>query len=410
MFKGIDRRQFTILMIVFVQMVGASMILPILPIYARRQFAMSEEVVTLLFSSFFLAQFLAGPWLGRLSDIHGRLPILIISQIGTVISFALIGIAPGVAWLFFARILDGITGGNIVVAQAYMTDITPHKERTQALGYIFAAFGAAFTVGPAVGGILSAALGPRIPFIIAAIAAGLTVVLTWFALDESLTPERKATNRASGNKSLQPQQVLRNVPLLIVLVTVFILMVSLSILQSTFALYGEDVIFVDYAEREATLGIGLLLSFAGIGQILTQVFVLKRLLRIFNEQTLILIGSVIRGLGTLLLLIIVVPWQAAPLLMLFALGGGIAMPALQSLSTDTVGEELRGAVLGVYQSASSLATIVGSGLSGALYALAAPLPFVLSGGLALLVVLPALYLAQALHKQKRAPAPQPIKG
>ena len=407
MFKAIDRRQFTILMIVFVQMVGASMILPILPIYARRQFAMSEEVVTLLFSSFFLAQFLAGPWLGRLSDVHGRLPILIVSQIGTVISFVIIGIAPNVAWLFFARIFDGITGGNIVVAQAYMTDITPHNQRTQALGYIFAAFGAAFTIGPAVGGILSAALGPRIPFIIAAIAAALTVVLTWYALDESVTPERKAANRAKGTASLQPRQVAQNVPLLVVLVTVLFLMISLSILQATFALYGEDVIYVDYPEQEATLGIGLLLSFAGIGQIITQVFILKRLLRIFHEPTLVIIGSVIRGVGTLILLAVVTPWMAAPALMMFAMGGGVAMPALQSMSTDTMGEELRGAVLGLYQSASSLATIVGSGLSGVLYATAISLPFILSGGLSILVVFPALYLAHALRK--RSVAPQPVQ-
>src|SRR5690606_12610908 len=116
-----------------------------------------------LFSSFFLAQFLAGPLIGRLSDTYGRLPVLIISQIGTVISFVIIGLAPSVAWLFFARILDGITGGNIVVAQAYVTDIMPPKQRTQALGYIFAALGGGFMVGPAVGGILSSVLGPQMP-------------------------------------------------------------------------------------------------------------------------------------------------------------------------------------------------------------------------------------------------------
>jgi MFS family permease len=100
--------------------------------------------------------------------------------------------------------------------------------------------------------------------------------------------------------------------------------------------------------------------------------------------------------------------MVGPSLMLFAMGGGIAMPALQSLSTDTVGEELRGAVLGLYQSASSLATIVGSGLSGALYAVSAPLPFVLSGGLSLVVILPALYLTRALRKS--SDVPQTVKG
>src|SRR5690606_11576813 len=127
MFKQIDRRLFTILVIVFVQLVGASMILPILPLYARRTFNISDNVVTLIISSFFLAQFLAGPVLGRMSDLYGRLPILIISQVGTAISFVLIGLAGSVELLFLARILDGITGGNIVVAQAYVTDITSPK-------------------------------------------------------------------------------------------------------------------------------------------------------------------------------------------------------------------------------------------------------------------------------------------
>jgi MFS transporter, DHA1 family, tetracycline resistance protein len=398
-----NRRLFTILMIVFVQMAGASMVLPILPLYARRQFAMSEEVVTLLLSSFFLAQFLAGPLIGRLSDLYGRLPVLIISQIGTVISFVILGIAPSVGWLFFARIFDGITGGNIIVAQAYVTDITKHEERTQALGYLFAAFGAGFIVGPAVGGILSSLFGPQIPFIIAAAAAALTVILTWLTLDETLTPEQRQANRAKGSRSLQPQQVIHNLPLVVILLIGFGMQFGLSIIQATFSLFSEDVIFTGYPPDQVSLGVGLLLSVFGVGQVLTQVFLLKRLLRRYPEPILVMIGGVARGLGTMLLVLAGGPWLAIPIIMMMAMGGGIGMPALQSLATDTVDDELRGGVLGLYQSAASLSTIFGSALAGMLYALSATIPFIVSGGLTLLLVVPALYLQRAV-KPNRVPA------
>src|SRR4051812_37379624 len=107
--KNMDRRLFTILLIVFVNIVGAALILPILPLYAQREFKLSPEVITLLNASFFAAQFIAGPYLGRLSDRYGRVPILIISQVGTAISFVMIAFAHGAPMLFAARILDGIT-------------------------------------------------------------------------------------------------------------------------------------------------------------------------------------------------------------------------------------------------------------------------------------------------------------
>ena len=166
----IDRRLATILLIVFVQMLGAAMIFPILPLYAKREFGLSDQVIPLLNTSFFVAQFLAGPYLGRLSDRYGRVPVLIISQIGTVISFVMLAFAPNMAMLFVARLLDGITGGNIIVAQAYITDITPRERRTEALGYVFAVFGLGFIFGPAVGTLLATVFGPRVPYLIAALA------------------------------------------------------------------------------------------------------------------------------------------------------------------------------------------------------------------------------------------------
>ena len=402
MFSRIDRRLFTILMIVFVQMLGASMIWPILPLFARNEFEISENVATLLFTSFFAAQFLAGPVLGRLSDIYGRLPVLIISQIGTVISFAMMVFAPSVEWLFISRVLDGVTGGNIIVAQAYVADVTPPKQRTQAFGYIFASFGAAFMIGPAVGGILTSALGPRIPFLIAAIAAALTVLLTWLALDESVTAEQRAANRVKSTASIQPRQVMRNVPLMLVMVIGFGIQFSAMLFFSTFAFFGEDVLFQGFDAQQTSLGIGILIGFVGLGQIMTQFLVLKRLLRRLLEGRIVILGTLTYGIALLILMTVGSPLAAAPIMAMLAIGSGIATPSLQSLATGTVDDELRGGVLGVLQSSSSLAMIAGTALAGSLFAVSARFPMITGGVVSLSLALPALYLYRDQARRKLA--------
>ena len=293
-----DRRLVTILLIVLVQMLGAAMILPILPLYAQREFNLSPQVITLLSTSFFAAQFLAGPYLGRLSDKYGRVPILIISQIGTGLSFVMLALAPSAAFLFLARIIDGITGGNIIVAQAYITDITPREKRTESLGYIFAVFGLGFVLGPALGGVLAAALGPRVPYLIAAGAAFAVVLLTWFTLEETLTPEQREANRQASGNSMSPSKVIRNKPLVLILIVAFLGQSGLGLLQSTFALYGEAVLFAGYSLQAATLGIGLLLATVGLSQFITQAFFLRPLLARFGEYRLVILGNIGRMIGS----------------------------------------------------------------------------------------------------------------
>lgn len=247
---SIDRRLLTVLLIVFVNMLGASLILPILPLYVQRQYQMSPQTIALLVSSFFAAQFVAGPFLGQLSDRYGRIPVLIISQIGTVLSFVMLAFAPNTTWLFIARILDGITGGNIIVAQAYITDVTPREKRTESLGYIFAVFGLGFMFGPALGGVLASVYGIRVPFLLATVAAALVVVMTWRLLDETLTPEQRIAARHRRGGSIAPGAVMRNGPLLAILAIAFVGQFSLGMLQSTFALYGEAVLFQGYSQGQ----------------------------------------------------------------------------------------------------------------------------------------------------------------
>jgi DHA1 family tetracycline resistance protein-like MFS transporter len=390
--RSIDRRLFTILMIVFVQMLGAAMILPILPLYARREFDLPPQQITLLVSAFFAAQFLAGPYLGRLSDKRGRLPILILSQIGTAVSFLLLALAPNAATLFAARILDGITGGNIIVAQAYITDITPREKRTQALGYIFAVFGIGFIVGPALGGVLSAALGPRIPYLVAAGAATLTVLLTYFALDETVTVEQRAANRDVKRTGLSPADIGRNYLLLLMMCIGFVGQFGMGMLQSTFALYGEAVLFKGYSEASTNLGIGLLLATVGVGQFTTQAVLLPRLVKPVGEARLVVAGSLLRALALFFFAVIASPWMAAIGSLAFAVGIGLMMPPLQSLATQTVVDELRGGVLGVFQSVVSLAIIMSTAIAGSIFAINPIAPYWIGGVLNVIIVLPGLIL------------------
>ncbi len=387
-----DRRMLTILLIVFVQMIGTAMVNPILPLYAQSEFAMSPELITLLLTAFFGAQFIAGPTIGRMSDRRGRLPVLLISQVGTVIAFVMIGFAESVPILFFARVLDGITGGNIVVAQAYVTDIMPENKRTQALGYVMAAFGLGFIVGPAVGGVLASGLGPQMPFLIAAAAALITVLLTWFTLEETLSDADQARNRDSKRANMRLTTMLGNVPLLAVMVVSFVSRFGFGLLIGTFALFAEAVLFSGEDFAAVSLGVGLLLMVVGVGQFFTQIVILPAMLRRFADPAIVIMGAAARAFGMFTLAVATEPLLGSVSMIAFAVGSGLLLPALQSLVTKTVAPELRGGILGAHQSVMSLGVIIATAVSGGLFALDPVLPNWLGGALLALAILPAAFL------------------
>lgn len=371
------------------------MILPILPLYAQGHFNMSPTTVTLLVASFFGAQFIGGPILGRWSDRIGRVPVLIFSQIGTVIAFAAFGLATAPWMLFAARFFDGLTGGNIVVAQAYVTDVTPRERRAQALGLISAMFGLAFIIGPLVGGLL-VGLGARVPYFIAAGAAAIVVALTVLTLDESMTAEQREELRTRAVK-LTFKAALAIRPLVYVLLIAFTIQFALGLVISTLALFGDAVLF----DSNPELGVGVILAFVGLSQIITQTAILPRAIRRLGEERLIVFGVVIRCIGLVIYSVMVTPWMAVMGGIFFSMGGGLTVPPSQSVATKVVDDSKRGGVLGAFQAVTSLAVIFATAIAGMLFAVYPHLPSRVGLGASILCLLPALALRRTVAKRVR---------
>src|SRR4051812_34571609 len=193
---------------VFIDLLGFGIVIPVLPFYAEgTQFNATPRTVGLLFASYSVMQLIFSPVLGRLSDKHGRRPILLISIIGTGIGFLILGFATTLWMLFIGRILDGITGGNISTAQAYIADVTTKEERAKGMGLLGAAFGLGFIFGPAIGGILSR-WGIAVPFFFAAGLCFSNALLLYFTLPETVTADHPARTSAAGGRGLK--QLLRS--------------------------------------------------------------------------------------------------------------------------------------------------------------------------------------------------------
>jgi len=184
-----EKRLFWVILFVFIDVLGFSLILPLLPYYAE-EFKASPSLVGLLLTSNAFCQMISAPILGRLSDKYGRRPLLLVCIAGTVASFYLMGAATSLSQLFWSRILDGLLGGNTSLAQAYISDVTTHEERTKGLGLVGAAFGFGFIIGPAIGGSLSV-YGYRIPAYVACVISLVNLVGVLLFLPESLPPQKR---------------------------------------------------------------------------------------------------------------------------------------------------------------------------------------------------------------------------
>ncbi len=243
------RPLFVIFLTIFVNLVGFGIIIPLLPFYAQT-FGASPFVIGLLFASFSLSQLVASPLLGELSDRWGRRPVLILSLVGTVVSFVMLALAHNLAMLFAARIVDGLSGGNITTARAYIADITAEEDRARAFGILGAAFGLGFIVGPALSGLFV-----RISYTAPIwAAAGITVIamaLAWVWLPE--TAHRKPAGGGSPWRALA--DVARRPQLRLLLSVNFIYWTAFTVYTTTFALFGARRFGFDATETGYLLAV-----------------------------------------------------------------------------------------------------------------------------------------------------------
>src|SRR5207253_2551973 len=223
---------------VFIDLIGFGIVIPVLPYYASATgFGATPRQVGLLFASYSVMQLVFAPVLGRLSDKYGRRPVLLVSILGTCAGFLILGFATTLWMLFVGRIIDGISGGNISTAQAYIADVTTKENRAKGMGLIGAAFGLGFVFGPAIGGILSR-WGINVPFLFAGGLAFANAILLYFTLPETVTPDHPArVSAASGRGWKQLIDSLKRPRLGFVLTIYFLSIVAFSIMTASFSLF-----------------------------------------------------------------------------------------------------------------------------------------------------------------------------
>ena len=280
-----SRPLLVIFLTIFVNLVGFGIIIPLLPFYART-FGASPIAIGLLFASFSLAQLLASPLLGELSDRWGRRPVLILSLIGTAVSFAMLAVAQSLAMLFAARIVDGLSGGNITTARAYIADITTEDNRAKAYGILGAGFGLGFIVGPALGAALSQ-VSYTAPIWAAALITLVATVLAWWWLPE--TVHRAHAGSGPFWRALRHLGHRRGLRQLLAID--FIYWMSFAVYQTTFALFGARRFGFDATHT------GYLFSAFGVVGVVVQGGLVGPVVRLLGTRRTLVIGLVCTAVG-----------------------------------------------------------------------------------------------------------------
>ncbi|MFB6171649.1 MAG: MFS transporter [Haloarculaceae archaeon] len=398
----------TVFAVVFIDLLGFGIIIPILPFYVR-SFGVSDVYIGLLAASYSLVQFLFAPVLGRLSDSYGRRPIILLSVAGSVVAWTLFGLGGGLVVLFLARMLAGAMGGNISAAQAYVADVTPPEERASALGLLGAAFGLGFIFGPALGGlfasqaVVTAARGllpaavPATQFSLPSFAAaGLSLLNLAFAAVVLTEPDVTRTPGARVSLVGQFRNALADDRLRGLVIAFFLLSVAFSGVQVMFIPFAADQ--YGYAESQTAL----LLTYIGVLGVLVQGGLIGPLERRYGDRRLAVAGTALLAVALvaipfapdlgrlalpdgpgfltreLLALLLVLP--------VLSLGNGLVSVALTTLVSRSAGRETQGSAFGVTQGAGSLGRTVGPPVMAALYAVVTYWgPFV-AGGLLLVPV------------------------
>ncbi len=410
-----------VLVIILVDLIGLSIIVPLMPLYAAR-FGASPLIIGILGCTYPAMQFIGSPILGRLSDRFGRRPILLVSQIGTLIGFLVLGFANSLWLLFLSRMIDGISGANISTAQAVVTDVTDEKTRTQGLGLIGAAFGMGFILGPMIA--FAILVGTNDNYAAVAFTAAFfslaSIVMTFFWLPETHTPGKSTTPHKSPFSFQNMFQALGRPTIGILLILMFAQQLAFGGYEQMFSLFALNRLGMGARDTSG------LFALAGLFIIVVQGGLIGPWSKKYGDRWLVMLGLYALAIGLILTSTtpqIPVPWydqakiksemqgnastqlinvelpsesnKAWPgilwiLIASFpaALGGGVLHPAINSLITKSAGKDEAGGILGVSAGFYSAANAITPLFFGSLFQwFGAPVPF-LAGG----VLLAALWL------------------
>jgi MFS transporter, DHA1 family, tetracycline resistance protein len=440
------KRILPVIFIVFVDLMGLTILIPILPYYAL-SFNAPPVMIGLLVAAYPLMQFLGGPILGSLSDRYGRKPVLAVAQVGTFLSLLMLGFANALWVLFLARLLDGITGANLPTAQAAITDITTPRTRSQGFGLLGAAFGLGFIFGPAISGAALALSGNHYsaPAFVAAGFAFTSVMLTTFVFKETLPPEKRGQTqtRKSGVLAFgRMAEGLRNPLIGILFALIFMQQLVFGAFQSMFSPFTLVRLGMN------SLGNTLFFVYLGLIIAFVQGGLIGKLTRRFGERRLVYTGLGLVASG--LLLMSFTPTQPVPwyerdalieelqsqtggeveisqvnllppednrgvvglvYLMLvmtpISVGSSFLQPSINSLITQRVNPRDIGGALGLSAAFLSLANVVGPLWGGAAFDYITPYaPFLIGGIVSSALMLLAFQRVKPVsHAPQTAAAP-----
>ena len=412
-----------IFLIVLVDVLGFTIVIPLLGLYAEK-FDATPLVATTLVSVYALCSLISTPLIGRLSDQYGRKPLLMISQAGTCAGFVMLGFSNALWMVFVGRILDGITAGNLSIAQAYISDHTRPEDRAKAFGVIGVAFGFGFMFGPALGGWLGEAYGMHMPFVVAACLSLCSILATYTLLPGdapqlAATPAKSAPAGDVGPGGRRPgafdfqtyAEYFRRPGLLPLYVQFFLFAFSFSCFYSGFALYAERKFRTADGQPWGGAEVGYLFAYVGLLGIILQGGLIGRLVKRYGELRLTIVGFLTSAIAYAT---IGSAHALAPLLIgatISAFGGGVLRPVITSRLTQAVGRHEQGVAIGISGSLNSMAMAMAPPTGGVMldngWLLAWALVPASVGALGLIVTL----LWPGAHRAaSAAPDPRPAEG
>ncbi|MSO50702.1 MAG: MFS transporter [Acidobacteria bacterium] len=367
-----------ILVIVFLDMMGLGLLVPVIPLIVR-EFRADALTIGWLSLAYAAAQFVATPLLGAWSDRHGRRGVLLLSFLGSAAAYFAFGWAPALWILFAGRIVDGLTGANVGMSQAYIADITEVAQRSRALALSGVALGTGFIVGPLVGIGLSA-FGPHVPAFAAGGLALASTLLAWWRLPESLPAGTRTAPVASQplNPFAPLLQALGRSALRPLLVATFLASFAMAALRSHFAFFAIAVLAFSQSDANRVM------AFLGVMMVVAQGGLVRQAVHRWGDHGTLVVGLVLSAIGFAGLSVAISPSMLYVMVAVTAVGVGLGTPTMAALVSRRSGAIEQGEMLGAAQAAASLAQVMGPVWAGFIFDRAGP-QFPFSTGAALVV-------------------------